>query len=86
MYRATLMCQQRSMRILHIRLNTVYYDTHDLFLSTKLRIYDKEKREQVRVIISYKFAMYSNTFLFKPARPKIGHSQVRQDQVASMYA
>ena len=29
--------------------------------------------------------MESNTVIFDPARPKIGHSQVVQDQVASTY-
>ena len=71
--------------ISHIGLHTVYYDTRDLFSSTKLWIYDKDKRKRFGVIISYKSAMDSNTFIFESSGPKILHSQVRQDQVAYMY-
>ena len=73
------------MRIYLIGLHTVYYETRDLLSSTKLRIYDKEKRKQGKVIISYKFVMDSNTFLFEPTKPKIGHSWVRQAQVGYTY-
>ena len=74
-----------SLRIYHIGVHTVHYDTHALFSSTKLWIYYKKKNEQVRIIISYKSAMDSNTFLFYPTDPKIGHSQVGQTQVTSTY-
>ena len=33
----------------------------------------------------YKSAIDSDTFLFGPTKPKIGHSQVRQAQVAYTY-
>ena len=69
----------------HIRLHTVYYETRYLFSITKSWIYDKEKREQVKVIISYKSAMDLNTFLFDTTGSKIGHSWVGQDQVVSTY-
>ena len=51
--------------------------TRALFSSTKSRIYDKEKLEKVKVILFYKLAMDSNTFLFEPIVPKIGHMPSR---------
>ena len=71
------------MIISHIGVNTVYYETCDLLSSNKLFIYDKEKRDYVKVIILYKFAMDLNRFLFDPTEPKICHSRVIQAQVAS---
>ena len=56
-----------------------------MFSSTKSKIYDKEKHKQLRVIISYKYVMDSNTLLFEPSGSKIGNSSVRKVQVASMY-
>ena len=57
------------MRIYHIGVR----DTRDLLSITISQIYDKEKREQVKAIIFNKFSMDSNTFLFGPTKPKIGH-------------
>ena len=74
-----------NMRIPHIRLHKVYHETLDLLSSTNSRIYDKDKCKQVKVIILYKYAMNSNTFLFDPTEPEIGHSRVGQDQVVSTY-
>ena len=74
-----------NMRISHIGVHTLYYETHGLFSSTKFLINDKEKRNQVKVIILYKSAMVSDLFLFEPAIPKIGQSQVGQDQATSTY-
>ena len=59
--------------ISHIGLHTVYYDTCDLFSSTKLQIYYKEKQECVKAIISYESVMELNILLFKFAKPKIRH-------------
>ena len=61
------------------------YETCALLSINKLIIYDKDKRDQVKVIIFYKSVMNSNAFWFNPANPKIGHSQVIQDQVVSTY-
>ena len=74
-----------SLRIYHIGVHKLYYETCALFSSTKSRIYDKEKHKQVKVIIFYKSAMDSNTFLFDPIVPKIGHIRVGQAQVASTH-
>ena len=60
--------------ISHIWVHKLYYETHDLFSSTKSQIYDKNKHEQVKVIILYKAAMGSNIFLLNPAELKIGHT------------
>ena len=59
----------------------MYYYTRGLFSITKLQVYDKEKRDQVKVVLLYQSVIESNTFLFDPTVPKIGHSQVGQDQV-----
>ena len=63
----------------------MYYETHDLFLSTKSWIYYKEKYEQMKVILFYKYVMESNTLLFDPTVPEIDHSQVGHAQVTSTY-
>ena len=55
-----------------------------LLSSTKLQIYNKEKRRQVKVAICNRSMMESDILLFNPAKPKISHSRFRQDQVASM--
>ena len=60
------------------------YETHDLFSSTKSQTYNKVKHNQVKLIISYKFAMESNTFLFEPDS-LFCHSLVQQAQAVSMY-
>ena len=57
-------------RISHIGVYTVYYETRAIFSSTNSQIYNKEEREHVKVIIPYKSVMDSNTFLFESARPK----------------
>ena len=44
----------------------MHYETRALFSSTKSWIYDKEKFEQVKVILFYKSVMESNSFLFDP--------------------
>ena len=66
--------QQGSVIISHIRVHNVYYETYALLSSNKLKINDRDKLEQVNVIILYKYVIKSNTFLFKIARPKIGYS------------
>ena len=81
--RATRKFQWWSLIISHIGLHTVYYKTLALLSSTRSLICNKEQYEQVRMIISYKSAMDSNTFLFYPTDPKIGHSQVGQAHVTS---
>ena len=53
-----------SLIIFHIWVHTVYYDTRDLFLTTNLLINGKEKSDHLKLVISYKSAMDSNTFLF----------------------
>ena len=52
----------------------MYYEARALFLRTKSRIYDKDKREQVKVVLLFKSAMDSNKFLFNPTVREIGHS------------
>ena len=74
--------QSHYLIIYHIVLHKVYYETRALFSGTNLRIYDKWKREQVKVILFYKSLMESNTLLFDPTDHKIGHSRVGQAQVA----
>ena len=64
------------MRIFHIGVHKVYDETCDLFSSTLSRIYDKDKCEEVKVMILYKSVMESNTFLFDPGRTGISHSKV----------
>ena len=59
-----------SMRLSHIGV----HDIPALFSITSLRVYDKEKREQVKVIIFYNSEMDSNTFLFESTVPIIGHN------------
>ena len=73
------------MRISYIGVHKVYYETRDFFLSTKWKIYDKEKREQVKLVLLYKSAMELNIFLFDTTVPRIGYSRVGQAQVASAY-
>ena len=71
--------------ISHIGVIIVYFDTRDMLSNTNSQIYDKEEHEYVKVVISYKSAFESNTFLFETARPKINHSWVLQNQVAYIY-
>ena len=73
------------LRISHIWVHKLYYESRALFYITNLQIYDKDKREQVRIMILYKHTMDSYTFLFYLVDPKIGRSQVVQAQVAYMY-
>ena len=73
------------LRISHIGVHKAYCDTFALFSSTKFLIYDKEKGEQVKVIILYKYTMDLDIFLFEPTDPKIGYSWVGHDQVMYMY-
>ena len=42
------------LRISHIGVHEVYYDTRALFSSTKLQIYDGEKHGQVKLVLLYK--------------------------------
>ena len=49
------------------------HETRTLLSSTSLRIFDKEKHEQVKEILFNKSAMDLNTFLFDSVNPKIGH-------------
>ena len=57
----------------HIRVHKVYYETCDLFSSTKSQLYNKDKRGLVKVIILYKFVLDSNALLFDPTVPKMLH-------------
>ena len=75
----------RCLRISHTVLYKFYCENCALFSITSSQIYNKEKHEQVKIIILYKSAMELNIFLLGTAVPKIGHSQVGQAQVASMY-
>ena len=70
-HRFTQNCQIIS----HMGVNKFYYDTRYLFSSTKSQIYNKDKREQVNVLLLYKYATDSNTFLFETTKPKIGHNK-----------
>ena len=63
-----------SLKISHTGVRKLYYETRAVLSITKLQIYGKHKRKQVKVIILYKSVMDSNTSLFEPAKPKIGHS------------
>ena len=49
------------------------HKTRYLFSITSSQIYNKEKLRQVKAILFNKFAMDSDTFLFKTVKPKIGH-------------
>ena len=73
------------MRIYHFEIHKVYYETHSLFSSTKLQIYDKNNCEQVKVILLYTSDMELNAFLFGRTKRRIWHSIVAQDQVAFTY-
>ena len=73
------------MRISHIGVHTLYYETRALFSFTSSKIYNREKHELSKVIIFTKYAMDSNTFLFEHADPKIGHNRVSQAQVESTH-
>ena len=66
--------EEDSMRTSRVRAYTVYYDTRNLFSITKSQIYDKNKRDKVKIIILYKSVVESSTFLSENADPKIGHS------------
>ena len=59
-----LFCRDSSMRIFHSGVNEI----RDSFSSTSSQIYDKEKREQVKVILVLKPPMDSNKFLFDPVK------------------
>ena len=65
------------LRISHTGVNIVYYDNRALFSSTSSQIYDKDKRKRVEVILFNKSIMDSNTLLFEPIKPKIGHKLSR---------
>ena len=60
------------MRILRIS-NIGVQDNRHLFSITSSKIYNKEKREQVKAIIFYKSAMDSNPLLFETFKLKIGY-------------
>ena len=77
------MRQCGSTRISQIGVHIVYYNTCALFSSTKSKINDREKFEQVKVVILYKSVMDSNTLLFGTIVPKIGRGKVGQAQVVS---
>ena len=74
--RATQAHQQEILRIYHIGVHKEYYETRFLFSITNSKIYNKEKCEQVKVLIFYKSTTNFNTFLFDPPVTEIGHSQV----------
>ena len=60
------------MRILRIS-NIGVQDNRHLFSITSSKIYNKDKREQVKAIIFYKSAMDSNPLLFETFKLKIGY-------------
>ena len=70
--RATRTFQLWSMRISHIGIQKLCYDTRALLSC------NKQQCGQLKVIISYEYVMKFNTFLFQPADPKIVHSQFGQ--------
>ena len=71
------------MRISYTGVHKFYYYNRYLLLITKSRIYDKEKRKQVKVVLLYQSAMESYTLLFDNTNvPELFHSQVVQAQVA----
>ena len=72
-----------SMILSYIRVYKVCYETSDLFSSTKSQIYNKDKREWVKVVILYKPAMDLNILLFEAANLKIG--RIRKYYVTSTY-
>ena len=49
------------LRISHIGLHELYYETRALLSRNKSQMYDKEKHEGVKVIILYKSTMESKT-------------------------
>ena len=51
-------------------VHELYYENHTLFSSTKLRIYNKDKHDRVKLILFYKSAMESNTLFFDPTEQK----------------
>ena len=53
-----------------IVLHAVYFETCASFESTTSLIYNIENRGQVGLVISFKFAKDSHTFLFESSRPK----------------
>ena len=63
----------------------MYYETNNLLSNNNSLIYNKEKRKQVEIFISYKSAMDLNSLLFESFGPKIPHIQVYQVQVVPMY-
>ena len=69
-YQNYLILQHQYLIMSHIRVNKVYYETRALLSSANSQIYDKEIYEHVKLIISYKSVMDSNTFLFESASPK----------------
>ena len=77
LHRNHLLYDPRYLIIPIIGVHKVYYETHALLSSTKLRIYDKYKRDRVKVILFYKSEMESNKFLFNTTVPKIGHKLFR---------
>ena len=79
--RATYMCWKGSLRILHIGVHKVYHETNSLLPIIKLKVHDKEKRNRVKLIISYKSVMDSNELLFDFTGPKIRHSWFYQDKL-----
>ena len=77
--------RQCILKISYIRVHKLYYENHALISCTRSKINEKEKFEQVKVIIFNEYAMDSNTFLIDSDKPNIGHSQVLQTQVAPKY-
>ena len=49
---------------LNIGLHILYYETCNLLSSTKSQTYDKDKGKCVKAIISFKYLIDSNIFLF----------------------
>ena len=68
-----------------IRVHKVYYETRALFLSTKLRMQDKDKHEQVNVIIFYISDIDSSKVLFDTTETKMGHIQAGNAKVPFTY-
>ena len=70
--------------ISHTRIHTVYCGTRYLLSNTKSRIFNKEERDRVKVILSYKYVKELNTLIFDSTIPRMNHGIVRKVKVESM--
>ena len=71
----------RCMTIQHIVSLTVYHDICDLFASSKLKIFNKEVIDRLKLNISNKASQDSNSFMFVSIILNLSHIP----QLISMY-